>query len=291
MESRELPESMVDAYRTEGYVVVESLFDRQDLAAVEQAIQELTQRALESPREMSKILELEPTEGEPVARRIFSPYDQHAAFRDLANDTRLVDAVESLIGPNINLQHSKLNMKPAKVGSPVEWHQDMAYFPHTNDDLVTTLIYLDDATEENGCLQVLPRRHTHYFDHNGPDGRFAGMITEDLSEFGTPRSLAAPAGSVIFMHCITPHASLPNNSTRPRRTLIYEYRANDSFPIYYGEMTNIAEAKFRPIRGVPARFARFGGPRPPIPNVGKYNSLYELQSAAKRQIKGSSTPS
>jgi ectoine hydroxylase-related dioxygenase (phytanoyl-CoA dioxygenase family) len=289
MRNHPLPEHLIEHYRTEGYVVVQSLFDRESLAAVEQAIRELTQRALESPEEMSKILELEPTSDAPVPRRIFSPYDQHPAFRDLAHDNRLVDAVESLIGPNINLQHSKLNMKPAKVGSPVEWHQDMAYFPHTNDDLVTTLIYLDDATQENGCLQVLPRRHTHYFNHSGPDGRFAGMITEDLSEFGTPRCLAAPAGSVIFMHCITPHSSLPNLSTRPRRTLIYEYRANDSFPIYYGEMTNIAEARFRPIRGVPARFARFGGPRPPIPNVGTYTSLYELQSQVKKKRQEGST--
>ena len=83
------------------------------------------------------------------------------------------------------------------------------------------------------------------------------------------------------MHCITPHASLPNHSTRARRTLIFEYRANDSFPIYYGDMTNVAEAKFRPIRGKPARFARFGGPRPLIPTVGKYASLYELQAQSK----------
>ena len=87
------------------------------------------------------------------------------------------------------------------------------------------------------------------------------------------------------MHCITPHASLPNRSIRPRRTLIYEYRANDAFPIYYGEMTNLAEAKFRLVRGKPARFARFGGPRPMIPHVGKYTSLYELQSEAKAQRK------
>ena len=87
------------------------------------------------------------------------------------------------------------------------------------------------------------------------------------------------------MHCVTPHSSLPNCSSRSRRTLIYEYRANDAFPIYYGEMTNLAEAKFRLIRGKPARFARFGGPRPMIPNVGKYTSLYELQSQAKAQRK------
>ena len=277
-----LSDEQIDQYRNEGFIVIERLFDASDLARVDAAIRQLTDGALRGG-DFSKILELEPepVDGQRVPRRIFNPYDQHDNFRELAHDPRLLDKVESLINGNFNLQHSKLNMKPARVGSAVEWHQDLAYFPHTNDDLVTTLVYLDDATEENGCLQVLPRHHTHYFEHAGPDGKFAGMITEDLSDFGKPRNLPAAAGSVIFMHCITPHASLPNRSIRPRRTLIYEYRANDAFPIYYGEMTNLAEAKFRPVRGRPARFARFGGPRPLIPNVGKYTSLYELQSQAK----------
>ena len=281
-----LTDEQIDQYRTEGFVVVERLFDTAALARVDGTIRQLTEQAL-AGGDFSKVLELEPqaVDGKPVPRRIFNPYDQHETFRALAHDPRLLDKIESLIGGDFNLQHSKLNMKPAKVGSPVEWHQDMAYFPHTNDDLVTTLVYLDDANEENGCLQVLPRHHTHYFNHAGPDGRFAGMITEDLTDFGKPRTLPAPAGSAIFMHCITPHASLPNRSTNARRTLIYEYRANDAFPIYYGEMTNLAEAKFRMIRGRPARFARFGGPRPLIPNVGKYTSLYELQSQAKAHLK------
>jgi len=281
-----LSDEQIEQYRNEGFVVVESLFGADDLARVDATIRQMTDQALSSG-DYSKVLELEPDpmDGQRVPRRIFNPYDQHETFRTLAHDPCLLDKIESLIGCNFNLQHSKLNMKPPKVGSAVEWHQDMAYFPHTNDDLVTTLVYLDDATEANGCLQVLPRHHTHYFDHAGPDGRFAGMITEDLGDFGKPRSLPAPAGSAIFMHCITPHSSLPNRSTRPRRTLIYEYRANDAFPIYYGEMTNLAEAKFRLIRGKPARFARFGGPRPLIPNVGKYTSLYELQSQAKAQMK------
>ena len=279
-------DDQIGQYHNEGFIVVERLFDDGDMARVDATVRQMTDQAL-SGGDHSKVLELEPepVDGERVPRRIFSPYDQHETFRDLAHDPRMLDRIESLIGGHFNLQHSKLNMKPAKVGSAVEWHQDMAYFPHTNDDLVTALVYLDDATEENGCLQVLPRHHTHYFDHAGADGRFAGMITEDLEPFGKPRSLPAPAGSAIFMHCITPHASLPNRSSRPRRTLIYEYRANDSFPIYYGEMTNLAEAKFRLVRGKPARFARFGGPRPLIPNVGKYTSLYELQSQAKAQMK------
>ena len=88
------------------------------------------------------------------------------------------------------------------------------------------------------------------------------------------------------MHCLTPHSSLPNRSDRPRRTLIYEYRAADSFPIYYSEMTAVAEAKYRPIRGGRAQFARFSGPPPLIPNVGKYQSLYALQAESKAKQAG-----
>src|SRR5262245_49462973 len=200
-----------EQYRREGYLVAESVFSADDLAPIENAIAELTERTLADGQERSFLeFEPEPVDGRLVPRRIYSPYDQHGAFQKLAKDARILERIESLIGPNFNLHHSKLNMKPARVGSSVEWHQDLAFFPHTNDDLVTTLIYLDEATEDNGCLLVLPRQHSHYFSHALPDGTFAGMITEDINSgrYGRPVSLAARRGSVIFMHCIMPHSSL-----------------------------------------------------------------------------------
>ena len=288
MTSLGLTDVQIEHFRTEGYVVIKSLFDGSRLLAIDAGIHDLTERALKGD-DATSILELESetVDGRPIPRRIYSPFDQHEAFRTLATDERILDRIESLIGPDFNLQHSKLNMKPAGVGSPVEWHQDLAYFPHTNDDLVTTLIYLDEATEENGCLQVLPRHHHHFFDHTTDDGRFAGMITEDLSSghFGQAVALAAPAGSVIFMHCLTPHSSLPNRSRHPRRTLIYEYRAADSIPLYFGPMTEVTERMTHRIRGETARFARFGSVSPLIPQVdGDYASLYELQERTKQEI-------
>ena len=276
-----LTDKQLEQYRRDGYLVASKFFGSEILTHIDHRIRQITDDALASD-DYSSILEVEPdtVAGQVVPRRIHWPYDLHDDFKNLATDRRLLACVESLIGANFNLQHSKLNMKPPGVGSVVEWHQDLAYFPHTNDDLVTVLVYLDDATEANGCLRVLPRNHTHFFDHATPDGRFAGMITEDLEsgQFGKPVSLEAPAGSVIFMHCITPHSSHPNRSDKPRRTLIYEYRASDALPIYYGEMAQIAETKNRPIRGKRARFARFGGPAPYIPNVvSRYGSLYQLQ--------------
>ena len=146
-----LTEEQVQFYRTEGYLVVERVYNREDLQRVDQTIREMTRKAL-SGGDFSKILELEPepVNGERVPRRIYNPFEQHETFRSLATDARLLDKIESLIGPDFGIQHSKLNMKPAKVGSVVDWHQDLSYFPHTNPDLVTTLIYMDDATEQNG---------------------------------------------------------------------------------------------------------------------------------------------
>ena len=50
-------------------------------------------------------------------------------------------------------------MKPPEIGSAVEWHQDLSYYPLTNRDSLAVLFHLDDADAENGCLQILPGRH------------------------------------------------------------------------------------------------------------------------------------
>ncbi len=282
-----LTDEQVQSYRREGYLVVPSLFGAEDLRKADQTIRDITKTAM-AAGDYSKVLEIEPqkVDGEHVPRRIYNPFEQHEHFRAMGTDARLLDCVAALIGPDIAIQHSKLNMKPAKVGSVVDWHQDLAYFPHTNDDVVTTLIYLDDATEKNGCLQVIPRHHHHFFNHISPDGTFAGMITEDLDSgsFGKPLALEAPAGSAIFMHCITPHSSLPNRSDKARRTLIFEYRAADSFPIYCGLKTVDDEALVHHLRGKPAQFARFGGPPPYVPQMPKtVKSLYQLQEKTKAE--------
>ncbi|MEA2855102.1 MAG: hypothetical protein QOE02_5123, partial [Rhodospirillaceae bacterium] len=67
-------------------------------------------------------------------------------------------------------------MKSAGYGSPVEWHQDWAFYPHTNDDVLATGIYLDDCDIDNGPLMVLPGTHRGpTFDHHA-QGRFCGAM-------------------------------------------------------------------------------------------------------------------
>lgn len=272
-------------YERDGCLVVEAALGAEDLAELDGAVREVTETAL-GHEDQARMIELEPDadgsgaegDGRPRLRRIIAPYERHEVFRAVAHAPRIVDRVESLIGPDLDLQHSKLNMKPARVGSPVHWHQDLAYYPHTNEGVLAVLIYIDDATEANGCLQVLPGRHRRYFDHHHPDGAFAGRITEAIEPEPEPRTLPAPAGSAVFVHGLTPHSSLPNRSGADRRTLIFAYRAGDAYPLYYGLVTAEDEAVRRPVRGRRARHARFGGPPPIVPEIDGTSSLYEIQA-------------
>jgi len=291
MGNKALSDHQIDSYRRDGYLVLPGFFSSDEMGEVDKAIREVTDRAL-AGGDYSKILELEPgaEDGERVPRRIYRPFERHETFHRIGSGPRLLDCLAALIGPDIAYQYSKINMKPARLGSVVEWHQDMSYYPATNDDMLAVLVYIDDANEENGCLQVLPRHHTHFFDHTRPDGEFAGMITEDLTgdRFGKPHALPGKAGSIIFLHCVTPHSSLPNRSDRSRRTLIYGYKATDAFPIYFGEMTAVAGTTVL-LRGQLARCARFGGPPPPIPSYSNsWASLYKLQDESKGQSTGPS---
>ena len=61
---------------------------------------------------------------------------------------RILEIVEQLIGKGLRTNGNKLNMKPPSKGSAVEWHQDWAFYPHTNDDVLAVGIAIDDMTEE-----------------------------------------------------------------------------------------------------------------------------------------------
>ena len=110
MSDHSLSDQQIEHYRTEGYLVFPEVFGKDELEQVDRTIRELADHAIESGHP-EKILELEPEpyDDQPVPRRIYHPFEQHECFRNLATDARILDRIESLIGPDIMLHHSKLN--------------------------------------------------------------------------------------------------------------------------------------------------------------------------------------
>jgi phytanoyl-CoA hydroxylase len=164
---------------------------------------------------------------------------RHPAFLDLARDPRIVDRLISLIGPDIQLQHSKLAAKPpVKDAGPFGWHQDFAYFPHTNTSLVAVMVMLDDATPENGAMQMVRGSYKRgLLNHMNEEGFFTGHCQESEVWEGHPEEVVVitpRAGGMSFHHCLTLHGSPPNRSGLPRRGLVFQYRADDAFQLADG---------------------------------------------------------
>lgn len=268
-------------FDTSGYLLIEGVIDAAKIERANRAFEEIAARS--AGQERPDCLEWEPaSDGGPRrVRRVYNPVENHEAFRELALCPEVLDRVESLIGPNLQLQHSKLNAKEARVGSGADWHQDLAYIPHTNSDLVAVLIHLEDSRVENGCIQVIPGAHKGgILAHSVQNDVFAGLITDlDLrSQVHRAVICEANAGSALFVHCLTPHASSANQSSRSRRLLILQYRAADAYPIYFGSQIHYVEPFTRQVRGRAAPSARFAFSHLPIPQMQGHSSLFDLQA-------------
>src|SRR5690349_4018917 len=170
---------------------------------------------------------LEPTHTpeHPRVRRIKKPTSVHPVFWEFAKSPKMIDVLTRLLGPNVRLHGSKLNIKAPQYGSPVEWHQDWAFYPHTNDDLLAVGIMLDDCELENGPLMVMPGTHKGpVYDHHA-DGYFCGAMDPDAAglDFAQAVPLTAPAGSMSFHHVRAVHGSAQNTSSKPRQLLLFEF--------------------------------------------------------------------
>ena len=143
--------------------------------------------------EHNDVYDLEPghTPEAPRVRRIKAAHKVHPAFDALVRSEPVLDILRQLIGPGLRLHGSKLNMKSAQYGSPVEWHQDWAFYPHTNDDLLAIGVMLDDTDLSNGPMLVTPGTHRGpVWSHHGDDGRFIGLIDPDLIRDEIARAIA-----------------------------------------------------------------------------------------------------
>ncbi|MGD0125967.1 MAG: phytanoyl-CoA dioxygenase family protein [Terriglobia bacterium] len=279
-----LTADQVCEYREHGYTILHGFLSASEVEAMLSDIDAISGAATLANHDASR-MEMEPSQGPEgkSVRRLYEPCTHYPRFRSLSESKRLLDVAEQLVGPNLLFHYSKINMKPPMIGSIVEWHQDLTYYPLTNSDSVTVLFYLDDADSTNGCLKVIPNRHCEPpLDHT-LNGLFQGRVTQAVDDSHAV-FLEAKAGSAIFMHCLTPHASAPNKSAKSRRTLILSYRAADAFPIHLGTRTDENEAHVRLVRGEPSRTARFTLRTFPIPQFPRQTkSLYELQEYSRKK--------
>jgi len=288
-----LTPSQIEFYECQGYLIIEARVPDGIINAIRAEIsrfQDMARKMTESDDRID--LEDSHTPDAPRIRRVKLPHTQSRVVDDLMRSDHILAPVRDLIGPDLRLQTTKLNMKSAGFGAAVEWHQDWAFYPYTNDDVLAVGLIIDDMDLENGPLMVIPGTHRGEIYNHHHNGVFAGAMDLEACGLDVKQAvpLIGPAGSISIHHARIVHGSALNTSARDRRIIFYEMMAADTFPVVggRGKWEGIEEFDDRILCGsatleprvVPCPM-RIAFPDPP-----EQGSIYEVQKAMGRRSFG-----
>jgi non-heme Fe2+,alpha-ketoglutarate-dependent halogenase len=145
----------------------------------------------------------------------------------LARNKNILDAVESVIGPDILLFGTSMFSKKARDVRFVSWHQDAAYYGLDPQQEVTCWVGLTDADTENGCMRVMPGSHLgadavhdETYDPQNMLGR--GQTIRGIDD-SKAVYMPVKAGQFSMHHERTIHGSMPNPSDRRRVGISFFY--------------------------------------------------------------------
>ena len=151
----------------------------------------------------------------------------------IATNKELLDSVEALLGPNILLYNTSFVIKEPNSKAHISWHQDLTYWGFNDDKQVAAWIALSDATEENGCMHMIPGSHKggqlpHRTTKDSNNLLHHGQTIEGVSEEQS-RCIPLNAGEASLHHGWTMHTSYPNKSDDRRIGLTINYISTDMF--------------------------------------------------------------
>lgn len=280
-----ITQEQIDFYHENGYLAVENVLTESEVDALRRVTDEFVEES-RGVTEHTDVFDLEPghTPENPRLRRLKNPIEHHEVYDQTIRHDGILSIVEQLIGKGVRTNGNKLNMKLPSFGSAVEWHQDWAFYPHTNDDLLAVGVCIDDMTEENGCLLVVPGSHKGELISHHEDGVFVGAVSVPGYDPDNVAKITVKAGGITIHHARTLHASTPNHSQNPRRLLLFQYCSIDSWPLLGFKDFDAYTASI--LRGEPTQSPRMEAvpvsiPLPPPATTG---SIYEVQNAMKNKV-------
>jgi ectoine hydroxylase-related dioxygenase (phytanoyl-CoA dioxygenase family) len=288
-----LTQSQIDDYNTIGAIVVADVLSAAEVGRLRTVTDDLVQRA-RGLTTHDDVYDLEDshTADNPRVRRIKATHLQHPEYARLMRHPKIIAVLQDLWGRDIRFDTAKLNMKSASYGAPVEWHQDWAFYPHTNDNLAAVGIMMDDMAIESGPLMIIPGSHRGpTFDHHA-GGIFCGAMdpTNNDVDYASAIPLLGSAGSITVHHVRAVHGSAPNVSDHDRRLLLLQFRAADAWPLLgfsggiekYQELMVAGEHREPRMAPAPVRL--------PLPPATQQGSLYENQKGMRNRFFSMATP-
>ncbi|HSJ76430.1 MAG TPA: phytanoyl-CoA dioxygenase family protein [Gemmatimonadales bacterium] len=245
----QLTKDQLDSYQQDGYLLLPELFSPQEVAVMQNQVPDLFAESSER-----RVVE----KGSGVVRSVYGSHTTNEVFRRLTRHPRLVEPAMQILGSPIYVYQFKINAKVAFLGDVWEWHQDYIFWQREDGvptpDLVTISVFLDEVTEFNGPLLMVPASHKVGVieppraggvpeGYEGSPDWIANLTADlkysvdkaDLSRLVDCGGIVAPkgpAGSVLFFHPNIVHGSVPNLSPSDRKIVLVTYNRVDNLPSF-----------------------------------------------------------
>jgi hypothetical protein len=208
----------------DGYAILEGAFGDHESRALREAAMRIVEPALASRVDDPRY---HYDDDGVTLKHIDWPSDLDDEFARLIAHPAIVSLLNDVVGPDVQLAFGKLVVKQPRKPGLYEWHQDLVYLKHTNDQLFAVALQLDDFSDGEGAVRIVPGSHRAGLVPHHPTGGYVS----DASYLSPVVTLAVPRGALTVHHSLALHRSPPSAAGELRLRALYFYRASDAHPV------------------------------------------------------------
>ena len=220
-----LTSKQIDQFKQEGYLIFESLIPPEKVEYYVSIFDQLVQHGKSLTEHQSHYaLEIDEDRNliPGILHKVQGVCVEEPRILQLAKEQAILERIQCLLGPDIDIFGTKFFPKLPKVGHSVYWHQDNFYFGTTSDQIISCGIYLQDTDKENGCLRIIPSSHLQgeIFNHHRAPTTHGSWAEIDEGE---AIDVEMPAGTVAVFSANLVHGAYDNYSERSRYSTAWHY--------------------------------------------------------------------
>lgn len=231
MGKQSLTAAQIEQYNQDGYLILKGFFNQEEVS-------KLYQIAIEDSIMSKNAINVNDSSGKRSKLSLwYKPGDD--VYGLLTRGSSLINTVDKLLDGDASVCHfhSKLMQKEPRVGGAWEWHQDYGYWYKNEfllpDQMMSVMVAITDANQENGCLQVIKGSHKmgrveHGFsgEQVGASQRYVDLALKTMELI----YVELKGGDVLLFHSNLLHRSEANLSDKPRWSMISCYNRASNIP-------------------------------------------------------------
>ena len=230
------------AFENDGYYLSKNLFNKSEISILEKEFDKIVLQLEQSGENINArwggdlIKNIDLKNSKVIHTHNVQTFS--SIMLKMIQNKKLLEIAASFIGPDIILHHTKLFLKPPKLGSAFPLHQDWSYFPTEKNTMIAAIVHISNSTDDMGCIRLVSGSNKlgkiKKSDGHSYEKKIHGKYT---LESAIP--IEAKSGDVLFFHCCTLHGSMPNKSSKPRKSILIQLYSGKDKIINGNNHTNV----------------------------------------------------